>query len=294
MDVSVVVASYNASGTIADCLTGLAGQEYQRTFEVIVTDSSSDRTPEIITERFPWVRLLRSPKHMYPGMARNMGVSAVKGRIVAFIDADCIPAPDWLERITRAHDQQHWVVGGGMVCSSYDSRSQLAYFFSEFSNWLPRSPARWVKDQPTANISYRRELFDRYGGFIERDYCSDTDFNFALQQQGHRIWFDPAIEVRHQNPSRFTAILRHQIEHGRAYGGWRLKSQRWSPLRRILYCTLLPAVIFKLTAQKTIQAVSVKRFRRLILKCWPWFMAATACWVLGESLAYMQRSPGTR
>jgi glycosyltransferase involved in cell wall biosynthesis len=289
MDISVVVASYNASHTIADCLEGLAAQKTRRCFEVIVADSSTDRTPQIIARDFPWVRLLHFPKRLYPGMARNMGIEAAKGAVIAFIDADCVPAPDWVERIARAHESARSVVGGGMVCSRDDSLIQLAYFFGEFSQWLPRQPARWIKDQPTANISYKRKLFEKRGGFNDQDYCSDTDFNFGLIEQGHGIWFDPAILVRHQSPAGLGHVLRHQIIHGRAFGRWRMKRRHWPLLRRVLYAAFWPVVAFKLGIQKTAQAASYKKYRKLVFKCWPLFWAVIVCWTWGETLAYLHK-----
>ena len=284
-----MVASYNAGHTIADCLNGLAAQNTRRSFEVIVADSSTDQTPQIIAREFPWVRLLRSSKRMYPGMARNLGVKAAIGAVIAFIDADCVPAPDWVERIARAHESARGAVGGGMVCGREDSLIQLAYFFGEFSQWLPKAPARWIRDQPTANISYRRKLFEACGGFTDWDYCSDTDFNSGLIERGHGIWFDPAIQVRHQSPAKLGHVLKHQIIHGRAFGRWRMKQGRWTAPRRALYAAFLPGVIIKLGIQKTAQAAALKDFRALVFKCWPLFWAVIACWAWGETLAYLHK-----
>lgn len=109
--VSVVVPAYNAQDTIADCLRSLAAQEGARQLQVIVVDSSQDRTAEIVAEQFPWVELLRHARRQDPGRARNQGLAAAKGAVVAFIDADCRAHPRWVQRLRQAHAMGRPVVG---------------------------------------------------------------------------------------------------------------------------------------------------------------------------------------
>src|ERR1051325_3213870 len=86
---SVVIASYNSRRTIARCLESLEAQTYGD-FEIVVVDSSSDGAARAVEERFPDVRLVTFPTRKFPGDARNAGVRAARGEIIAFIDADCI------------------------------------------------------------------------------------------------------------------------------------------------------------------------------------------------------------
>src|SRR5690606_3971666 len=68
--------------------------------EIIVVDNGSKHFPEDICSRFSGVRLLLQLVPG-PGPARNLGVAAAKGEILAFIDADCVPDPGWLAAIAR-------------------------------------------------------------------------------------------------------------------------------------------------------------------------------------------------
>src|SRR6476469_9419044 len=83
-DVSVVIASYNASSTIERCLRALTTISTAVPFEVVVVDSSQDGTAEVIAANFPEVTLLRAGTRLYPGDARNLGVEKARGDILAF------------------------------------------------------------------------------------------------------------------------------------------------------------------------------------------------------------------
>lgn len=98
--VSVVVPVYNGAETIAACIESLLKQDYpsDRYDIIIVENGSTDNTTEIV-KRFP-VRLF----HSYdkgPAPARNMGLSVSSAEIVAYTDADCVAAPNWLSELVK-------------------------------------------------------------------------------------------------------------------------------------------------------------------------------------------------
>ena len=113
-DISVVVPSYNSRTTIGRCLEALRGQRFDGEYEVIVVDSSHDGTGEHIEREFPWVKLIHLDERTLPGRARNVGVQEARAEIVAFTDADCVPAPDWLGRHRQAQ-RHHEVVGLSLI-----------------------------------------------------------------------------------------------------------------------------------------------------------------------------------
>ena len=92
--VSVVVCAYNAERTMEDCLTSLEKLNYSDYEVIVVNDGSTDRTREI-AERFPYARLINQ-ENKGLSAARNVGVAAATGEIVAFTDSDCVADPDWL------------------------------------------------------------------------------------------------------------------------------------------------------------------------------------------------------
>src|SRR5206468_9050646 len=91
--ISVVVCSYNGARRIRDCLEGVCGLEYPRFEAIVVDDGSTDRTAEIARE-FP-ARVIRTAQRGL-SHARNVGLRAAAGDIVAYIDDDARPDPHWL------------------------------------------------------------------------------------------------------------------------------------------------------------------------------------------------------
>src|SRR5882672_7977001 len=136
--VSVIVPSYNAAATIERCLGALESQTAALEGEVIVVDSSSDGTAEIVARRFPWVRLIACPTRRFPGDARNLGIGRARADLLAFTDADCIAERHWLETIIMAHRvRRDPLIGGAIENGNPESRVGWAAYLLELSQWMP-------------------------------------------------------------------------------------------------------------------------------------------------------------
>src|SRR5207253_2430962 len=108
--VSVIVCSFNGARTISECLEGVVALHYP-TYEVIVVDDgSTDETP-LIAASFN-VRLIRTANRGLSS-ARNTGLAAASGEIVAYLDDDARPDPEWLTYLAATFlGSQHVAVGG--------------------------------------------------------------------------------------------------------------------------------------------------------------------------------------
>lgn len=214
---SVVIPVYNGEATIADCLASIVSQETPFAFEVIVADSSDDATARIVEERFPGVRLIQLGARAYPGTARNAAIRAARGDLLAMIDADCIAAPDLLTRLVEAHASGEFAAIGGAICDGTPgSASGLVGYLLEFREFIPTSPRREVFTIPTANICYRREVFERYGLFDDVRASEDLLFNWRLSIAGERILFDPSIRVTHMNRTGWKKVVTYQRTLGKS------------------------------------------------------------------------------
>jgi glycosyltransferase involved in cell wall biosynthesis len=96
--ISAVVPTFNRIATLRQTLTALAAQDYPDYEIIVVDDGSSDGTGDVVTREFPAVRYVRQPNRG-PAAARNVGIRAALGDIVAFTDDDCLPPVDWLSRL---------------------------------------------------------------------------------------------------------------------------------------------------------------------------------------------------
>lgn len=214
--VSVVVPCRNARGTIGGCLEAL-GRQTLAPREVIVVDGASDDGSADVAARHP-ATVVRSPRPLSAGEARNLGKARAAGAIVAFTDADAVPRDDWVEKIAAAFER--WPdaagVGGRILDGSRGVAGRLEYLsnFSEFA--LPRAPGP-VPTIPTLNVAYRREAI-RGLDFIPTTAGEDTMFNAELAARGGTLVFDPSIAVTHV-PSRrgLGDFFRNQYRCGVAF-----------------------------------------------------------------------------
>lgn len=249
MKASVLIPSYNSRATIASCLEALRAQRTEHEFEVVLVDSSEDGTGELVAERFPEVRLVRLPERTLPGRARNLAAEAARGELLLFTDADCVVAPDWVQRLVDAHagGERYAGVGGAVENALAGNPVAWSGCLVEFNEFLPSAPRGEVALLPTCNVAYRREVFERYGRFPEDLWPSEDHlFSHALVTGGERLFFDPAIRVRHLFRPQLGAFLRHQRRLGAASatarrrapdlpGAWLVRHPlRWlSPLVRL-------------------------------------------------------------
>lgn len=214
-DVSVVIPSYNSHATLDACLTSLC-QQSEPPLEILLIDSSDDDRSRQIALRFPEVRIRPVKRRIFPGPARNLGASLAQGAIVAFIDADCVAQPDWVERMAAGHNPGRLVVGGAVEVGNPASLVAWAGHLGEFREFLPAGEPRPVVHIPTCNISYRKELFEVTGGFPDAYYPQeDLLFNYMLNRQGIQVWFDPDLRVRHFCREGLHEYLSHQHRIGR-------------------------------------------------------------------------------
>lgn len=215
--VSVIVPCYNSERTIRQCLTAILSQRTSVPFEVIVVDSSLDRTPSIVEQEFPTVRLIHLERRTFAGAARNIGVRATSAPFCLMIDSDCIARPDLIERmIARHREAEYAAVGGSLRNGTPKSLSGWTGYLLEFKEFIPSAPMRDVTTVPTANVTYRRETLERYGYFDDDMWLSeDVLFNWKIYKSGQRILFDSAIEVIHLNRTGWKEVLSYQVSLGR-------------------------------------------------------------------------------
>ncbi len=216
--VSVVVASYNAERTLKACLDSLARLNYPD-YEVILVDDGSTDTTRQIAFAHPNVRYFRHEKNLGLSVARNSGIAAATGEIIAFTDADCRADEDWLYYLVGGLlDNGFACVGGPNLLPPEDSRVAAAVMAS------PGGPAhvmlsdRQAEHIPGCNMALYKWALEQIGGFdpIFHKAGDDVDLCWRLRQAGLRIGYSPAGFVWHYRRSTITAYLRQQRGYGEA------------------------------------------------------------------------------
>ncbi|MHB0913817.1 MAG: glycosyltransferase [Armatimonadota bacterium] len=215
--VSVVIPAYNSKSTISECLLRLLAQETDLPYEVIVVESSGDGAAELVARDFPRVKLIASPERLYPGAARNRGAAEASGEILAFIDSDCYAEPLWLAKMWRAHERDCAAVAGSIGNANPELACSISSYLNEFSHFFPAGRPRYVDYLPSGNLSYKSEVFWKYGGFdASEPMYEDLIFNKLLSRAGEKLLFDPDIRVAHAHRTTLAEYLGHEFQRGRA------------------------------------------------------------------------------
>lgn len=285
--VSIVIPSYNSQNTISMTLEALRSQKTSVSTEIIVVDSSSDGTADLIAERFPEVKLIRSEQRLYPGAGRNLGIMKASGEIFAFTDADCIADPGWVEAIAQAHRCEAGVIGGVVDNANPENMTGWAYYFTEFNHWSPGALEGYVDDIPTCCLSMKRSAYEQWGPFKESGYCSDTVFHWAMAAAGKRPYLDPQIRVAHINPGDLFHLLGHECEHGKYFAGVRARYQglsRWRLLAHAITAPLLPFILF---GRAFWQIRARGHYQRVFFKTSLQTFAGMTSWCVGEFAGYL-------
>ena len=222
--ISVVVCTYNGGRTIRDCLEGLRRLEYPNCEVIVVDDGSTDATSEIVREYD--VRLIRTENRGLSS-ARNTGWQSATGEIVAYLDDDAYPDPDWLSYLALAFQRGEYVgVGGPNIAPPDDGP------IAECVAQAPGNPVqvmlsdREAEHIPGCNMAFRRAALEAIGGFDVqfRVAGDDVDICWQLRERGWTLGFSPAAVVWHHRRNSVRAYWKQQVGYGRAEG---LLERKW-------------------------------------------------------------------
>lgn len=227
--ISVVVPAYNAADTINRCLESLAHQTLPReSYETIVVDDGSLDGTGARVQAHDGVRLL-TQDHAGPAAARNLGSQHAQGDIVLFTDADCEPAPAWIEQMVIPFLDAR-VVG---VKGAYLTRQQEVvprFVQLEYEDKYDHmAQEEFIDFIDTYAAGYRRDVFLTNGGFdpaFPVASVEDQELSFRLAEQGHRLVFMPEALVYHWgHPRNLWAYWRRKFK----IGYWKVKVAKRYP-----------------------------------------------------------------
>jgi GT2 family glycosyltransferase len=209
VSVSVVVAAYRSWATLPRALAALGEEIVGKPREAILVESSRELSADALTTRWPWLHVVTPTERANPGRARNLGVAVARADKIAFLDADAIPEPGWLDALEDALTPEVDAVVGSVVNGTPRSATGTAGYLLEFSDWLPgreRQPLHGV----TCNLLIRRDVLERAGGLPEDlEGGEDTILTLPLGQSG-RLAFAHAARVRHLNRTGWREFLSRQ------------------------------------------------------------------------------------
>ena len=235
--VTAVIPTHNRVGQLVRTLESLRQSTISGlgSLEVIVVaNACTDGTADALA-RAPWPFRLRTVEEPIANLnrARNRGVAAAKGEFVALLDDDVWVEPGWLEAIVEAFSRHPASLLAGRVELWWDAVARPPWMSDSACRLLSctdlgSSPLELDNSQSIvgANLAFRRTTWESIGGFVEgldrsgTELLSggDTEFVYRALRAGHRLFYCPAMAVRHWvAPHRVSLGYLDKVASGRGH-----------------------------------------------------------------------------
>jgi cellulose synthase/poly-beta-1,6-N-acetylglucosamine synthase-like glycosyltransferase len=240
LPLSVIVAARNEETALPRLLRRLLGQIRDGDELLIVDDGSTDATASIARRwcaSHETIRLIRRPAAAASGSkkaALSRGIAAASNDVLAFTDADCLPAPTWLDRMRALHAEtdDEAVVTGYSPMRTPEDATPLVGPFARYETLIAgiytaaaaglRRPYMGVG----RNLSYPRSVFEAVNGFDAHAETLSGDDDLFVQSVHRRgaarvlAPTDPETFVETQGPTTWSAWIQRKRRHvstGRHY-----------------------------------------------------------------------------
>ena len=214
MRVSVIIPCRNGERIVAEAVRSALAQSEPPLEVFVVDDASTDGTSA--AARAAGARVLRTEQHRKAGGARNMGIDAASGDVLAFLDADVAAPANWLARSRAALESDAAIVAvGGRVGSGRPGRWGDLDLYLNHSEWIDRSGPSEKGLIPTLGVAYRRDAVGSVR-FVETNLGEDASFGAAVLSRGGKLWYDPGILMTHRHERLgWKSFWRRQVDCGR-------------------------------------------------------------------------------
>jgi len=251
--ISIIIPAYNSIRTMKKCVESILALNYPAAeYEaIIVDDGSTDGTPAVL-EKYKDnlnLKIIRLPNGG-PSKARNIAIKQARGEFVAFTDSDCILDREWLNNLMKGFDTEGRVMGvGGDQLSPVDETEfgtqlndflKLIGFISDYvKEYSGVKPAvmRETEHNPTCNVIYRKEIFEKAGFFSEDLWPGeDVELDYKIRKLGYTLIFNPAAIVFHYRPSGIKGFSKMMFRYGKVQA---ILAKRYGFFRKIHYVPFL-------------------------------------------------------
>lgn len=205
--VSVIIPHYRDLRGLALCLASLQRQTYPRELiEVVVADNASPEGPEAVADVISGRARLIVVEEKGAGPARNGGVAASDGEVLAFIDSDCVAEPAWIEEAVKALPAFDFI--GGRVRVLVEDPQSITpveaferVFAFDFKTYIEKK-----RFTGAGNLICSRRVFDAVGGF-RTGVSEDVEWSRRAQECGFRLGYAPRAVVGHPARRSWPELL---------------------------------------------------------------------------------------
>lgn len=220
--VSVVIPHFDQPALLEKCLESLERQSFPRDrLEIIVADNGAPGGAGAVARKFPRVKFIHAAQRG-AAHARNEALKIARGAAIAFTDADCVAAPDWIERGLEALTGAELVGGRIVVTAENEDRPSPVEAFERVFAFRQRDYVERKNFSATANLFARRDAALAIGPFTN-GLSEDVDWCRRGVALGFRLAFNPNSIVSHPARRDWGELIRK----------WeRLIAERWAGFDR--------------------------------------------------------------
>ena len=226
-NVSMIATVFNERDSIKDFLESIVSQTVLPAEFIVVDAGSTDGTLDVLrnyARKYNWIKVYVVPGADI-GQGRNEAIRRASGDVIAVTDAGCILDEHWLERITRP------ILDGkaDVVVGAYEPFAKNDFeFFQGAVVVVPKEriferPSRWS----SRSIAFRREVWERVGGYPTFRTGEDTLFNLKIVESGFKVVFYSDAVVRWRMRPSWRAFFRQFYRYGygdaKAKNLWKMK-----------------------------------------------------------------------
>lgn len=204
-DLAIIIPHYNDVDRLERCLTELMKNDLQGA-EVLVVDNNSPNPPDRLHAAFPMFRFL-SEAEKGAGPARNCGVRQSTAPVLAFIDADCVPDPDWVAMARMVAPEADLI--GGRV-DVFDETPPPRSGAEAFEKVFAFDFQKYIEVQGfsgSGNLVTTRAVFEDVGPF-RTVVSEDSDWSYRATAKGYKLIYEDGLRVSHPSRSDWTALRR--------------------------------------------------------------------------------------
>jgi len=204
--VTLYIPCYNAEKYIIKCLEGVLRQTYPIDEILIIDDGSTDKTVEIALN-YP-VKIIKHGKNKGLAAARNTAFKNAKNEYVAALDADCVPEPDWLEKLMENFTDDIVGVGGKLIEKYTNTLADKWRAVHMRQHWGDKK----IVNPPFlhgCNNVYRKDIIEEIGFYDEkfRTNAEDVDLCRRLRRKGYNFIYEPKAIVKHLRKDNVFSVL---------------------------------------------------------------------------------------
>jgi len=278
-ELSVIVGSLDAAGSIRECLSALRGACEGIDAEILVADASADDTARLAREALPEVRVLALPAGTLVPALWGAGLREAQGRVVAFTIAQCVVDRGWARALLEGIESGAVGVGGRLDVRRGTSATGRATFYLRYSAWLS------VPDGPAHEIAGDNAAYDHEALRTVRESGAgpfwEVEAHARFRAAGRTLVIHPGATASFTDDTALATMAARRFAHGRHSGAFRVRSGIRTRWQMVLGAPLVPLVLFVRVARRVARAPG--HMAGFVSSAGAFFVLATA-WAVGEAI----------